>query len=88
MKDSNHPFIVKLRYSFQNAKNIYFVMEYLEGGRLFRSLSIKMNKFTEKVAKFYIAEIVLGLQYLQNELRAIYRLFFWDKFTNLIFLNY
>lgn len=73
MKDSNHPFIVKLKYSFQSEKNICFVMEYLEGGQLFRSLAMKMKKFTEDVAKFYIAEIILGLQYLHNEIKAIYR---------------
>ncbi len=33
-----HPFIVKLLASFQDAKNLFFVLEYIQGGELFTYL--------------------------------------------------
>ena len=32
MQTAISPFIVQLRYSFQNASNLYLVMDYLPGG--------------------------------------------------------
>jgi len=37
----DHPFIVKLYYSFQNDKKLFFVLEYCPGGELFGLLSKK-----------------------------------------------
>ena len=34
MKESEHPFIVNLKYAFQNDQNVFFVMDYLRGGYL------------------------------------------------------
>jgi len=28
----DNPFIVKLRYAFQNSKNLYLVMDFMQGG--------------------------------------------------------
>ena len=36
--DLNHPFIVKLAYTFQNEKKLFFVLEYCPGGELFNLL--------------------------------------------------
>ena len=36
-----HPFIVKLHYSFQNPKKLFFVLEYCPGGELFGLLQKK-----------------------------------------------
>lgn len=33
-----HPFIINLKYAFQNAKKLYFVLEYCPGGELFYHL--------------------------------------------------
>lgn len=35
----DHPFIVKLYYSFQNDKKLFFALEYCPGGELFGLLS-------------------------------------------------
>ena len=35
----NHPFLVGMDYVFQKAYRIYFVMDYVEGGELFKHLS-------------------------------------------------
>ena len=35
----NHPFLVGMDYVFQKAYRIYFVMDYIQGGELFKHLS-------------------------------------------------
>jgi serine/threonine protein kinase len=42
----DHPFLVKLKASFQDEKKLYFVLEYCPGGELFGLLSLK-DKLTE-----------------------------------------
>jgi len=60
-----HPFLVNLNYSFQTPDKLYFIMDYVNGGELFFHLQ-KDKTFTEERARFYCAEIVLGLEYLHN----------------------
>lgn len=60
-----HPFLVNLNYSFQTPDKLYFIMDYVNGGELFFHLQ-KDKKFQEDRARFYCAEIVLGLEYLHN----------------------
>jgi serine/threonine protein kinase len=57
------PFLVRLHYSFQTHHQLYFVMDYINGGELFYHLQ-KERKFTEERVRFYAAEIVAGLEYL------------------------
>ncbi|ETB62025.1 AGC protein kinase [Plasmodium yoelii 17X] len=71
LKCVSHPFIVKMYYSFQTSKKLYFILEYCPGGELFFHLS-KLTKFTENIARFYISEIIMALQYL-HKLNIIYR---------------
>jgi len=66
-----HPFISTLHYSFQTTKYLYFVMEFVNGGEVFHHLS-KERRFDENRAKFYAAEILLGLSYLHSK-GVIYR---------------
>jgi tRNA A-37 threonylcarbamoyl transferase component Bud32 len=70
MKELNHPFVLCLYYSFQTSSSLYLVLEYCEKGDL-ESL-LEKGKLSEHEAKFYIAEIVLGLEYL-HKLGIIYR---------------
>ena len=44
---SNNPWIVDLKYSFQDNENLYLIMEYLAGGDLM-TLLIKKEILTEK----------------------------------------
>lgn len=67
-----HPFIVKLHYSFQSKTALYFVMDFCAGGELLTQLK-KKGKFDEESVRFYTAEIILGLQYLHENLNLIYR---------------
>lgn len=59
----NHPFIVNMHFAFQDKDNVYFVMDLLTGGDLRFHLQ-KVRNFTEEQTKFFIACIVLGLEYL------------------------
>ena len=38
LKEINHPFIVRLRFAFQNEEKLYLVMDYYPGGSLFYHL--------------------------------------------------
>lgn len=61
----NGDFVVKAHFTFSFEIYICFVMEYLKGGDL-SSLLEKHGYFQEKVARFYIAELVLAVEYLHN----------------------
>lgn len=66
-----HPFLITLWGTFQDSKNLYMVMDFVEGGELF-SLLRKSQRFPNPVAKFYAAEVTLALEYLHAQ-HIIYR---------------
>ncbi|KAK2783623.1 camp-dependent protein kinase catalytic subunit [Onygenales sp. PD_12] len=66
-----HPFLITLWGTFQDSKNLYMVMDFVEGGELF-SLLRKSQRFPNPVAKFYAAEVTLALEYL-HEQHIVYR---------------
>ena len=47
MQDLDHPFIVKLYWSFQSKSELFFVMDICTGGEMFFHLG-KVQKFTEE----------------------------------------
>lgn len=58
LAQSANPWIVELKFSFQDDKMLYLVMEYLAGGDLM-TLLMKKDILSEYEAKFYIAEAVI-----------------------------
>ncbi|KAJ0422787.1 kinase-like domain-containing protein [Aspergillus carlsbadensis] len=66
-----HPFLITLWGTWQDSRNLYMVMDFVEGGELF-SLLRKSQRFPNPVAKFYAAEVTLALEYLHS-LDIIYR---------------
>ncbi|WCJ39875.1 AGC (cAMP-dependent cGMP-dependent and protein kinase C) kinase family protein [Euphorbia peplus] len=66
-----NPFVVRFFYSFTCRENLYLVMEYLNGGDLYSMLR-NMGCLDEDVARMYIAELVLALEYLHS-LNVIHR---------------
>lgn len=71
IRNLQHPFLVGLHYSFQTAKKLYFVLDYVNGGELFFHLQ-RERTFDEPRAKFYSAEITSAIGYL-HEINIIYR---------------
>ncbi|KAK4337032.1 hypothetical protein RND71_043380 [Anisodus tanguticus] len=61
LAEADNEWVVKLYYSFQDEKNLYFVMDYIPGGDLM-ALLIKVGIFEESLAKFYIGELVLAVE--------------------------
>jgi len=59
----DHPFIVSMDYVFQNQFRIFFLMDFIEGGELFRHL-VKVKRFEEEKARFMIAQIAIALGHL------------------------
>lgn len=60
-----HPFIISLEHVFAKALRIYFVMQFVQGGELFKHLS-EQRRFSEDRVKFYAAQIALALGYLHK----------------------
>lgn len=60
-----NPFVVRFFYSFTCRDNLYLVMEYLNGGDLY-SLLKNVGSLEEDVARTYVAELVLALEYLHS----------------------
>ncbi|KRX10306.1 Protein kinase-like domain [Pseudocohnilembus persalinus] len=67
----DHPFIIKMKWCFQNSEKLYFVLDFVQGGELF-NLIVKFQRFSEEVCKFYSAQMVLAIQYM-HENGIIYR---------------
>lgn len=65
------PFLIRMWGTFQDSKNLFMIMDYIEGGELF-SLLRKSQRFPNPVAKFYAAEVTLALEYLHSH-NIIYR---------------
>lgn len=74
LASSSNPWIVELKYSFQDDKNLYLVMEFLAGGDLM-TLLMREDIISEDNSRFYIAELVLAIesihkmQYIHRDLK-------------------
>lgn len=60
MAKATSPWITKLHYAFQDSQALYLIMEFHAGGDLLSLLSRHDDIFEEKMARFYLAEIVLA----------------------------
>ncbi|XP_046679820.1 cAMP-dependent protein kinase catalytic subunit beta-like [Homalodisca vitripennis] len=65
LQSLNHPFVIRLEYFSKDQSFIYFVLPFICGGEMFTHLKI-WQKFEENVARFYAAQVVLGMEYLHN----------------------
>lgn len=62
---ADNPWVVELKYSFQDENHLYLVMEYLPGGDLM-NIFIKKDRLPENDARFYIAECVMAIESVHN----------------------
>lgn len=60
----NFPFCVYLEYSFQDNSYLYLCLPFISCGEMFKHLT-KQKRFPEPLAKFYAAQVLLALEYLQ-----------------------
>ncbi|GAA5862312.1 hypothetical protein JCM8547_007598 [Rhodosporidiobolus lusitaniae] len=67
----NNPFIVPLKFSFQNSEKLYLVLSYINGGELFHHLQ-REGRFSEERSRFYAAELLCALEHL-HQFNVIYR---------------
>eukprot|EP01136_Pigoraptor_vietnamica_P009446 Opistho-1_new@45956 len=67
----NCPFVVNMIAAFKDTRNLYIVLEYVNGGEMFTHLHT-YGRFPSPMARIYAAEVAMGLSYLHN-LDIIYR---------------
>ncbi|KAJ3991585.1 kinase-like domain-containing protein [Lentinula boryana] len=67
----NCPFIVPLKFSFQNPDKLYLVMSFVNGGELFYHLQ-REGKFDQDRSRFYAAELLIALEHLHG-FNVVYR---------------
>ncbi|XP_019192283.1 PREDICTED: 3-phosphoinositide-dependent protein kinase 2-like isoform X2 [Ipomoea nil] len=61
----DHPGIVRLYFTFQDACSLYMALESCEGGELFDQITRK-GRLSEDEARFYAAEAVEALEYIHT----------------------
>ena len=71
MVQIDNPFLLNIKFAFQDETKLYIVSDFMQGGDMFYHLHFE-SKFSEKKAKFYLIEIILGLEYLHKN-NMIYR---------------
>jgi len=71
LEKADNPWVVKMFYSFQDAVNLYLIMEFLPGGDLM-TLLIKKEMLTHEETQFYIAESLLAIDSI-HQLGFIHR---------------
>ncbi|XP_037069924.1 serine/threonine-protein kinase tricornered-like, partial [Pollicipes pollicipes] len=59
--EADHQWVVKMYYSFQDAINLYLIMEFLPGGDMM-TLLIKRDTLSEECSQFYVAEVALAIE--------------------------
>lgn len=67
----SHPFIIKLFAAMQDERHLYMLLEYAPGGELFHFLR-RAGRLSLDAARFYIAEMVLAIEYLHRH-DVVYR---------------
>ncbi|OCF32179.1 AGC/PKA protein kinase [Kwoniella heveanensis BCC8398] len=66
-----HPFVVELYATYQDQLNVYMLLSYIPGGELFSHLR-RAGRFSADVTRFYLASIVMAIEYLHSH-DIIYR---------------
>ncbi|XP_076362174.1 serine/threonine-protein kinase tricornered-like isoform X3 [Tachypleus tridentatus] len=62
---ADYQWVVKMYYSFQDAFNLYLIMEFLPGGDMM-TLLMKKDTLTEECTQFYVAETALAIDYIHK----------------------
>ena len=71
LESIDHPFLIRLRFAFQTDSKLFMIMQFMRGGEVFHHLKSKRT-FDEDLARFYAAEIALGIGHL-HAVGVVYR---------------
>ncbi|EPT01374.1 hypothetical protein FOMPIDRAFT_1120421 [Fomitopsis schrenkii] len=71
LEEIDHPFVVNLRYAFQDDENCFFVLDLMLGGDLRFHLD-RLGRISEDVVRFWTAELSSALSYLHRQ-RIVHR---------------
>jgi serine/threonine protein kinase len=63
--DLCHPFTVSARYSFQSEQRLFLVMDFVQGGELYRRVQAE-KRLCEEHTRLYAAELVLAVGYIHS----------------------
>ena len=67
------PFIVNIKFAFQDSQKLYIISEFLQGGDMFFHMNSGVKKTLKfQRIKFYAVELVLAIDYLHKN-KMIYR---------------
>ena len=67
----NCPFIVNIKFAFQDEFKLYIITEFMQGGEMFFHLH-KEKKFSNEKTRFYIIELILAIEFLHKN-NMLYR---------------
>jgi serine/threonine protein kinase len=62
----NHPNIVKFYSVLEDEEHLYFILELMEAGSLYKTMK-RFGNFPEPLVGFYIAQALRGLDYLHKQ---------------------
>lgn len=65
LQQLDHRFVVKCHFIFQSPAQLFFVMDFVQGGDLFQLL-IRQGAMAEHEVKFFLAEIAAALDHLHS----------------------
>jgi serine/threonine kinase 32 len=65
LEEIDHPFVVNMRYAFQDDENCFFVLDLMLGGDLRFHLE-RRGPLSEDVVKFWLAQLASALSYLHD----------------------
>lgn len=71
MESIDFPFVIRLEYFYQSSGFIYFVMPFACGGNFYIYVQ-RYGPLDEDVARFYMAEVLLAIEYL-HRLNLVHR---------------
>lgn len=63
MAELRHPFLVNMIYAFQDRDNLFLIMDLMPGGDLRYQIG-RYESFPERIVKFFICCILVGLEYM------------------------
>ena len=67
----NCPFIVNIKFAFQDQAKLYIITEFMQGGEMFFHLH-KEKRFSNDKTRFYVVEMILAIEFLHKN-KMLYR---------------